>query len=203
MKLHETARAPNPRRVRIFLAEKGITVETVEIDIMTSEHKAPDFARLNPVMRVPVLEFDDGTCLSESVAICRYYEALSPEPALFGVSPLEQAMVEMWNRRIEHGLYHHIAQGFRHTNPAMAPFEVPQVEEWGRANIARIDADLAFLDQALDNAHFIAGAGFSIADITLLVSLDFMRVLKHSVPPELGNLSRWYQNVKARPSAKA
>lgn len=203
MKLYETARAPNPRRVRVFLAEKGMTVETVEIDIMTSKHHSPEFARLNPLMRVPVLELDDGTCLSESVAICRYFEALSPKPALFGVGALEQGQVEMWNRRIELGLFLHIAQGFRHTNPAMAPLEVPQVEEWGRVNLARIDADLAFVDAALQGRPFITGERFSIADITLLVALDFMRVLKRSIPPELSNLGRWHESVKARPSAKA
>jgi glutathione S-transferase len=135
MKLHDATRAPNPRRVRIFIAEKGLPMpELVQVDLAGLEQRQARFAALNPWASTPVLELDDGTAISESVAICRYFEELHPEPALFGSGPLGKAEVEMWSRRLDMGLYTHIAQCFRHTNPNMAGREVPQVPAWGEAN---------------------------------------------------------------------
>jgi len=203
MRLYHSERAPNPRRVRIFLAEKGIDIEYVLVDLANREHKTAEFSVKNPLMRLPVLELDDRTYISESIAICRYFEGIHPEPCLFGRTPYEQAVTEMWNRRIELGLYAHIANAFRHTNPAMADFENPQIAEWGSVNAAKIDDALAMIDAHLANSDFIAGEGFSVADITLLVAVDFLRVLRRAIPPSMRNLVRWHENVSARASAGA
>jgi len=203
MKIIETRLAPNPRRVRIFLAEKGISVPFEEVDLMKGELKTPELTRLNPLQRVPILVLDDGTAISETMAICRYFEELHPEPALFGKSPLERATVEMWNRRVELGFFFNVTQGFRHIHPAMASLEVPQVKEWGEANKLKAMEALAVLDQSLAGRDFIAGNLFSVADITALVAVDFMRVARLAVPEALGNVKRWHAAVAARPSAKA
>jgi glutathione S-transferase len=203
MKIIEMKPAPNPRRVRIFLAEKGIDMAYEQVDIGKGEHKQPGFAKLNPMQRVPVLVLDDGTCIAESVAICRYFECLHPEPALFGRTPVEKAQVEMWNRRVEHSFWFHVQQVFRHLHPAMAELEVPQVPAWAEANRPRVYETLCFLDKELGTRPFIAGQEFSIADITALVTVDFMKPAKLARPPELSNLNRWHDAVSARPSAKA
>jgi len=203
MRLYHSERAPNPRRVRIFLAEKGIDIEYILVDLANHEHQTAGFSAKNPLMRLPVLELDDRTYISESIAICRYFEGLHPEPCLFGRTPYEQAVTEMWNRRIELGLYAHIANAFRHTNPAMADFEKPQISEWGKANAAKIDDALAMIDLHLANSDFIAGDHFSVADISLLVAVDFLRVLRRAIPPHMHALARWHANVSARASAGA
>lgn len=203
MKLYDGGRAPNPRRVRIFLAEKGIPVPLVPVDIMKGEHKTPAFTSLNPMQRVPSLVLDDGTVICESIAICRYFEALRPEPVLFGRDPVECALVEMWQRRMEFGLLLAIAAVFRHTHPAMAELEVPQVAEWGEANRGRVDSFLVFLDGHLEGRDFVLGDYFSVADITGLVALDFMRLPKLAVPEGLANVRRWHAALAARPSAAA
>lgn len=203
MLLYDNERAPNPRRVRIFLHEKGIDVPRASIDIMTSVHKMPDFAAKNPFMRVPVLELDDGTFLSESVAICRYFEEIQPDPPLFGRTAVEKATVEMWNRRVELGPFLNIAQGFRHTNSAMAALEVPQIMDWGIANQNKIDASLALCNEALARSAFVAGDVFTIADITLLTCVDFLRVLRRTIPDSMTNLRDWHERVSHRESAKA
>ena len=134
MKLYDSKMAPNPRRVRIFLAEKGIAVPTEQVDIGAKQHLTPDYAAVNPLQRMPCLVLDDGTAIAESIAICRYFEALQPEPPLFGVGAKDIAIVEMWNRRCEMYLFFSVAQVFRHTHPAMKELEVPQVAEWAEAN---------------------------------------------------------------------
>ncbi|MEJ8572945.1 glutathione S-transferase [Microbaculum marinum] len=203
MKLYTTPRAPNPRRVSIFLAEKGVTVPTVEIDIMTLEHKRPDFVARNPMMRVPVLELDDGTHISESIAICRYFEETHPEPSLFGTSPVERALIEMWQRRMEFNLMLPVAMSFRHLHPAMAEMEVPQVAEWGEANKPKVMEMLDWLDQDLGDRPYVAGDTFSVADITTLVAVDFMKPARLALPETCANIRRWYTDVSARPSAAA
>src|SRR4051794_41956465 len=130
MKLYDGGRAPNPRRVKVFLAEKGIKVPTEQVDLGKLAHKGAAYTAVNPLQRVPALELDDGTVLTESIAICRYFEELQPEPALFGRSALEKARIEMWNRRLELNLYQTVQHVFRHTHPAMAEMEVPQVAAW-------------------------------------------------------------------------
>ncbi len=203
MKIIETRQAPNPRRVRIFLAEKGITVGFEELDLMKGELKTPEFTRLNQFQRVPVLLLDDGTAIAETMAICRYFEEVQPEPALLGRGPKGRALVEMWNRRMELGLFFHVAQTFRHTHPAMAHLEVPQVKDWGEANRTKALEVLAILDAQLGDRRFIAGDEFSVADITAVVAIDFMRPARIQRPAELQNLTRWYGDVSSRPSAKA
>jgi glutathione S-transferase len=203
MKIIETRAAPNPRRVRMFLAEKGIAMSFEELDLMKGDLKTPGFSAMNPLQRVPVLVLDDGTVLSETVAICRYFEELQPEPALFGRGALGRATTEMWQRRIELHLLGSIAHAFRHLHPAMAKLEVPQVAAWGEANKPRVLEMLELMDKRLAETRFIAGGDYSIADITGLVSIDFMRPARIQRPAGLSNLERWYGEVSSRPSAKA
>jgi glutathione S-transferase len=203
MKILETHTAPNPRRVRIFLAEKGVSVAFEELDLMKGALKTPEFTKLNRFQRVPVLLLDDGTAIAETVAICRYFEEITPAPALFGSGAEGRARVEMWNRRMELGLLFSVAQAFRHLHPAMANLEVPQVPAWGEANKPRALEVLGFMDEELGKRRFIAGNDYSIADITALVGVDFMKPARIQRPPELENLARWYGDVSARPSAKA
>jgi glutathione S-transferase len=203
MKLYDAGRAPNPRRVRVFLAEKGVTVPIISIDLARLEHKAPAYVAINPLQRTPALELDDGTVISESIAICRYFEELHAEPPLFGTGALERARVEMWQRRLEFGLLGTVAAVFRHLHPAMAEMEVPQVAAWGETNKPRVIEFLRFLDGELADRRFIAGDRVSVADITGLVGLDFMKPAKLSLPDELTNVRRWHAELAARPSAQA
>ena len=198
MKLYDDKRAPNPRRVRIFLAEKAIEVERVDVDIMKVAHKNDENRALNPFTGVPFLELDDGTVIAETVAICRYFEELYPENPLFGTTPLEKAIIEMWQRRAELGLFLTIAQAFRHSNPYMAELENPQIEEWSKVNFERIDGYLDKFDEALKDKPFIAGDSYSIADITTLVAIDFMRILRLKLTDKHPNLLEWHSRVSAR-----
>jgi glutathione S-transferase len=203
MKILETRTAPNPRRVRIFLAEKGIQVPFEDLDLMKGALRTPDFTQLNPFQRVPVLVLDDGTAISETVAICRYFEELQPEPAMFGKGAVGRATVEMWNRRMELGLLAAVQFAFRHLHPAMAHLEVPQVAAWGEANKPKALEVMSFMDRELASRPFIAGDALSIADITALCAVDFMKPARITRPPELKNLERWHQEMSARSSAKA
>jgi glutathione S-transferase len=194
MKLYDSGRAPNPRRTRIFLAEKGINVPTEQVDMLKGEHRTPQYTAINPLQRMPALVLDDGTVLTESIAICRYFEALHPEPPLFGVGTKDIAMVEMWQRRCELHLFFSIAHVFRHTHPAMKELEVPQVPAWAEANRPRILDYLRVLDEQLAKNEFIAGKRYTV---------DFMKPARVAVPEELTNVKRWHAEVSARPSAKA
>ena len=203
MKLFDGGKAPNPRRVRVFLAEKGIEVPLVPVDMGAMEHKKEAVTARNPLQRLPVLELDDGTILTESVAICRYFEELHPEPALFGRGALGKALVEMWQRRMELNLMATVAQAFRHIHPAMKEWEVPQIPEWGEANKPKAIEFLRILDRELAGREFIAGDAYSIADITGMIAVDFMKPARIAVPEDLANVIRWYRAVSARPSATA
>ncbi len=203
MHIIETSKAPNPRRVRIYLAEKGIAVAFEERDLMASALKSDDFTRLNPWQRVPLLVLDDGRVIAETMAICRYFEELYPAPELFGITAFGKADVEMWNRRVELGLFQSVANVFRHLHPKMAALEVPQLAAWGEANKPKVRDELARLDQRLAETRFIAGEKFSVADITALVAIDFMRPAKLDAPSEFANVMRWYGEVSGRPSAGA
>ena len=185
MKLFDGGRAPNPRRVRIFLAEKGLSVPLAPVDMGAMEHRGEEVTARNPLQRLPVLELDDGTVLTETVAICRYFEELHPAPPLFGEGALGKAKVEMWQRRIELNLFFPVAQAFRHLHPAMKEWEVPQVPAWGEANKPKALDFLAILDRELASREFAAGDRFSIADITGLVALDFMKPARIVVPDAL------------------
>ena len=202
MKLYGSAVAPNPRRVRIFLAEKGIEVPSVDIDIVKSENRQPDFLAMNPLGGVPILELDDGVIIAESTAICRYFEETKPEPPLMGVDARDRAIVEMWLRRVEFEVTFPILQAFRNTHDFFKG-RITQVPEWGAACKKRAIEQLAWLDGELTDRPFVAGDRYTIADIALLVGIDFGRVSEIRIDPEHKNLTRWYGEVSSRPSAKA
>jgi glutathione S-transferase len=203
MKLFDGGRAPNPRRVRVFLAEKGLQVPLVPVDMGALEHREQAVSSRNPLQRLPVLELDDGTVITESVAICRYFEELHPEPALFGRAALGKALVEMWQRRMELNLLGCVAAAFRHIHPAMKEWEVPQIPEWGEANKPKAIGFLRLLDAELANREFVAGDAYSIADITGLIAIDFMKPARIKVPDDCANVLRWHQAISSRPSAVA
>jgi glutathione S-transferase len=201
MKLYDGGRAPNPRRVRIFLAEKGIKIPTEQVDLGTLQQRSDAYTAINPLQRVPALVLDDGTVITESVAICRYFEALQGDPPLFGRDALEAALIEMWNRRVEFHLYMPVSTVFQHLHPAMKAMVDPQVSAWGEANKPRIFDFLRLLDGEQRSQPYVAGKDFTVADITALVAVDFMKVSKLTVPEELADLRRWHALVAARPSA--
>lgn len=203
MKLYDGGRAPNPRRVRVFLAEKGIKVPTEQVDLAAMQQRSEAYTAINPMQRVPALVLDDGTVIAESIAICRYFEALQPDPPLFGRGALETALIEMWNRRVEFHLFLPVASVFQHLHPAMSQMVNPQVPAWGEANKPRIFDFLRVLDRELKDRPFVAGSAFSVADITAMVAVDFMRVSRLSVPDDLTGVRRWHGAVAARASASA
>ncbi|MEN5168214.1 glutathione S-transferase [Brevundimonas pondensis] len=203
MKLYESRRAPNPRRVRWVMAEKGVTdVEGVEIDLLAGEHRTAAYRAKFGVPHVPALELADGTCISESIAICRYLEALYPEPNLFGRDPKEQALIEMWTRRCEMYLANPMMLNVRFSHPALAALEAPQpqVAEYSRLGAEKF---MRALDRQLAEHEFIAADRFTIADIVAAVGLDFARLVKYRPPEELTHLARWLESCRARPAAQA
>lgn len=202
MILHEFAPAPNPRRVRIFLNEKGIDIATEQIDIMKGEHKKDDYKKMSPLSQVPTLELDDGTFITESIAICRYFEALHPEPNLLGKDPKEIAIVEMWQRRIELLLMMGIANTYRHGHPAMAALE-NQVKEWSEASRPRVIKMLHWLDKQMENKEYICLDRYTIADISALVCFDFAKWPQIDIPDDCKNLKSYYERLNSRPSASA
>lgn len=204
MKLYESKVAPNARRVRMFLAEKGLLdqVDYIELDLQGGDNISAEFRKKNPLAKIPVLELDDGTYLSESIAICRYFEALHPETPLMGVTPLEQATIEMWQRRCEIYFMNIIGMGFQHTTGFFADRMTP-VKEWGEECVKGAGKFFKLLDAQLANHQYVAGDVFSVADITAVVSIDFARVIKLRMPEDMENLKRWYDEIQQRPSIKA
>lgn len=204
MKLYTSHRAPNPRRVRWVMAEKGVEdVEIVEVDILAGEHRTPEYRKRVGVPHLPSLTLDDGTTISESIAIGRYLESLYPEPNLFGHDAREQAVVEMWTRRAEFYLANPIMLSVRHSHPALAALEatqLPQVAEYNRAAAERF---MKTLDRHLADREFMALDRFTIADIVAVVGLDFARLVRYRPPEEFGNLARWLEGCRSRPAAKA
>lgn len=209
MKLYDCATAPSPRRVRIFAAEKGIEIEKVEIDLAAGEQFSPEFRVINPDCVVPVLELEDGSRITEVPAICQYLEEIYPQPALFGNTPEERANAIMWNTKVEQqGLlamrdaFRNSAKGLKGhalTGPVAAE-QIPQLAERGRQCVGIF---FGRLEQHLSGNDFVAGAHFSIADITALVFADFTRWIKIDIPEDAANLRRWYAAVSSRPSASA
>lgn len=202
MKLYDCHYAPNPRRVRMFLAEKGIEVPTVQVDILKGEQKQPAYRKIAPNGLLPALELDDGTVILESVAICRYFEGLHPNPPLLGVDPLDTAIVEMWQRRMEFELMLPMAMTFRNTHPIMAGSQ-QQFREFGEAQRKIAEKRLSLLDEELADRPFIAGERFTIADITAFCFIDFFKLADFRISEEQKNLQRWFDAVATRPSAKA
>ena len=203
MKLYDSFRAPNPRRVRWFLAEKGVTdVEIVNLDVFKGEHRTPDYLAKAGLPNVPALEIDDETTITESVAICRYLESVYPEPNLFGRDPRETAVIEMWTRRSEMMLSTPLMLAVRHSHPALAALEkqIPEIAETNKAGAER--AVKVFERQLADN-EFIAGDRITMADILAATSIDFSRMAKFQIPETAPHVKRWYEAMLARPAAKA
>ena len=194
--------APNPRRVRIFAAEKGIDLSSKEVSIPKREQKAPEYVAKNPRGQTPILELDDGTVIAESVAIMRYLEAEHPDPPLFGTTAREIAEIEMWNRRVEMILMPAIAAVWVHTHPFTAALPGRNVE-WGESNRPRVVEGMRFFDESLEGREYLAGSAFSAADILLLTTVDFAKFIGLDMPSECANLLRWHERVSARPSASA
>jgi glutathione S-transferase len=203
MKIYDTPLAPNPRRVRWFMAEKGITdIEVVTLDLFEGQHKTPEYLRKAGLANVPMMELDDGTCVTESVAICRYLESLYPEPNLFGRTPVETAVIEMWLRRAEMMVATPLMIGVRHTHPAMGALEA-QVPAIGEHNLDGATRALKVLDRRLGESEWLAADRLTIADIIAFVGLDFGRMIKFRPPEDLTHVTRWAEVMRARPAAKA
>ena len=202
MKIYDSKTAPNPRRVRIFVAEKGIQIPYEEVDLVKAVNREAEFRKKNPSGTVPVLELDDGTCISETVAICRYLEELHPNPPLMGVDAKDRAIVEMWQRRMELELLLPIADAFRLRHEFFKG-KIRQLPEYAEVQKKNAEDRLARLNNELANHQFIAGDRYTIADITALCAIDFGRVSKIAIQPDQANLTRWHAEVSARASAKA
>ncbi|MCE2391380.1 MAG: glutathione S-transferase family protein [Proteobacteria bacterium] len=202
MQLHTSAIAPSPRRVHIFAAEKGIDLPRVEVDINSMENRKQPFMELNPMGKVPVLELDDGSFLSESMAICRYLEDLHPEPNLLGRDAREAAFVEMWNRRMEHEIVLSVFATFQNTHDYFKE-RIEQVPEYGEVSKRNVLGRLAWMDGELAQRPYVAGDRFTVADITLLAAVDFGRVTGIRIQDDQQNLARWHESVSSRPSAGA
>jgi len=209
VKFYDCKTAPSPRRVRIFLAEKGVDIETVQIDLGKGEQFSDEFRAANPDCTVPVLELDDGSCISEVTAICQYIEDLNPAPALFGSSPEERARVSMWNVKVEQlGLWA-MMDAFRNSAKGLADralpgpesyVQIPELAQRGRRRVLQFFERLN--DQLADNA-FVAGDNYSIADISAMVLVDFAGWIKIAIPDDAEHVARWYSEVSKRPSAAA
>ena len=200
MKLYDTPRAPNPRRVRLFMIEKGITdVEIVPVSLLEGAHKQPDYRAKAGLPNVPMLEMDDGTCITESLAICRYLESLYPEPNLMGRDPRETAIIEMWTRRVEMMVATPLMMAVRHTHPALAVLE-KQNPAVGESNVESGTRALKLIDRRLAESPWIAADRLTIADIVAFASIDFARMIRFKPPEEMIHLGRWMEAMNARES---
>ena len=201
MNLYYAPMAPNPDRVKFFLQEKGVwdQVPKTEVNIIKQEHKTPAYLALSPLNQVPVLELDGEPALTESRAICTYFEALYPEPNLMGADGKERARIEMWDRRVELTYFFQLAGWFRNSHPAMAELEKPQSKEWADICSGRAKRSAAYFDQHLGQSPYVAGDRFTIADITLHVALGFGRIVKFRPWEEHRNLADWRERMLARP----
>jgi len=202
MILHDLAAGMSPRRVRIFLAEKGISIERREVDAAGGANSTPDFLRLNPLGKLPVLELDDGTSIAESLAICRYLETLNPDPPLMGRTPREVADIEMWTLRMDHELSQMIALSFVHSSDFYRGRieQIPEVASWARGRALQT---MAWLDGELAERRHIAGDGYTLADIVAQCAFVLGKAVGLRIAPDMTNLSRWFTEVTARPTARA
>lgn len=203
MKLHDSKRAPNPRRVRWFMAEKGIKdIELVEVDIFGGDHRTDAYLSMAGLPNVPALELDDGTGITESIAICRYLESLYPDPNMFGTDALETAIIEMWTRRAEMMVATPLMLTVRHSHPALAALE-KQVPATAEAQRTAAECGLTILDRQLGKSEFIAAGRITMADIVAIASIDFARMVKFRPAEELTHIARWMDVMRARPAASA
>jgi glutathione S-transferase len=208
MKFYDCTTAPSPRRVRIFLAEKGISVPTVQVDLRNNEQLTPAFRKINPDATVPSLELDDGTRINDAIGICVYFEAVQPQPALMGETAAEKALVASWQREVERNGFYAVMEAFRNSAPGLkgralpGPHDydqIPALAERGRLRVQHFHEQM---DARLTQSEFIAGPRYSIADITALIAVDFAARAKMPIPESFGRLRRWHAQVSARPSAK-
>jgi glutathione S-transferase len=209
MKFYDCATAPSPRRVRIFLAEKGIAVPTVQVNLRAGEQFTPEFRAINPDCTVPVLELDDGVRIFDAIGICVYFEAVQPDPPLMGASPAERGLVAAWQRRCERDGFYALMDAFRNATPGLkgravpgpdSYDQIPALAERGRARLARF---FESMNRRFAQSEFVAGPRYSIADITALVTVDWAGGIKMTIPDGASSLKRWHAAVSARPSAKA
>ena len=203
MKLYNSAMpAPNPRRVRIFAAEKGVDLPLEEVSLIEREHKSDEYRQKNSLGQTPILELDDGNVIAESVSICRYLEELHPEPPLFGRTALERAQIDMWLRRVEFVLMGPVGNFWRHAHPFAAKV-VKQFNDFGESNREATAAAFRWLDRELADRDFIAGDAFSVADIAALCTVDFAKFAGLEMSDDCANLRAWHARVSARSSAAA
>lgn len=203
MLLYHDPRAPNPRRVRVFLAEKGVAYDTIEVLIATAAHQTPEFRKKNPLSLLPVLELGDGRVLRESMAICRFIEESHPEPNLFGVDAWERAQIEMWNRHAELELLWPISQVFRNTHKFWEG-KLKQAPEFGTIMRELLAERFAWVDSELATRSYLAGDRFTVADITAMCGIDFGKVCDVRIDPALHpHLAAWHKRVSDRPASKA
>jgi glutathione S-transferase len=207
MKFYDCKTAPSPRRVRIFLAEKGVEMETVQVDLGSRKQLSDAFQKINPDCVVPVLVLDDGSCLSEVLAICHYLEAKFPQPALMGTTDEERARALMWNGKVEQQGLLPMADALRNRAKGLkdravtGPMAYPQIPELAERGHRRVEQFFHRLDGQLADNEFIAGDFFSIADISAMVTVDFAAWIKLALPEDAHNARRWYETVSSRPSA--
>jgi glutathione S-transferase len=202
MRLHDLPAGMHPRRVRIFLAEKGVSIPTRVVDAAGGENQQPAFLQLNPLGRLPVLQLDDGTVIAESLAICRYLESLHPQPRLWGIGALDAAHVDMWTRRMEQQISNPIGDIFLHSSEFYRGriAQVPAYAAWARENVMKA---LTWLDGELADRPYIAGARYTMADIVAQCAFVLGKAVGLRIPPERAHLTRWFAEVSARPTARA
>jgi len=203
MKLYEYESFPSPRRVRMFLAEKGINIPCEQIDVPAGEHRSPEYLSKNPDGVVPLLELDNGEYISETVAISRYFEENNPQTPLMGITAEEKARIEMWQRRVENSLANTVATYFHHATDGLGEPDRYRNKEWGEKNREKAISAMKQLEIQLAENKFIAGDKFSIVDITALCAIDFAAAVNISIPDECHHLIRWYSEVSQRQSAAA
>jgi glutathione S-transferase len=209
MKFYDCATAPSPRRVRIFLAEKGISVPTVQVDLRNNEQLSPTFRAINPDATVPALELDDGTRINDAVGICVYFEAVHPQPALMGETAEQKALIASWQREVERNGFYAVMEAFRNSTPGLkgralpGPHDYEQIPALAERGRLRVKHFYERMDARLAQSEFVAGPRYSIADITGLIAVDFAARAKMPIPENLSHLRRWHAQVSARPSAKA